>query len=91
MEIKLVKLPCEQFLQALEIYCSLFRVKQVGEKRAKIQNPLKNFQRQLLKHVFALEIKVVKFQEISRFPRLFKIYLQYFQFRTVNHIYLLTK
>ena len=38
---KLEQLPCEQFLQAFEIYRALLRAKQVGEKRAKIQNPVK--------------------------------------------------
>ena len=35
---QLEQLPCEQFLQAFEIYRALLRAKQVGEKRAKIQN-----------------------------------------------------
>ena len=34
-------LPCEQFLQAFEIYRALLRAKEVGEKRAKIQKPEK--------------------------------------------------
>ena len=34
-------MPCEQFLQAFEIYRTLLRVKQLGEKRAKIQKPEK--------------------------------------------------
>ena len=36
---KLEQLPCEQFLQAFEIYSTLLRAKQVGEKCGKIQNP----------------------------------------------------
>ena len=40
-KIKLEQLPCEQFLQAFEIYRALLRAKQVEEKRAKIQNPEK--------------------------------------------------
>ena len=38
---KLEKLPCEQSLQAFEIYCALLRAKQVGEKRGKIKKPVK--------------------------------------------------
>ena len=38
---KLEKLPCEQFLQVFEISRSFLRAKQVGEKRGKIQNPVK--------------------------------------------------
>ena len=38
---KLEQLPCEQFLQAFEIYRALLRAKQVGEKCGKIQNPVK--------------------------------------------------
>ena len=41
MNVKLEQLPFEQFLQAFEIYRALLRVKQVGEKRAKILNPVK--------------------------------------------------
>ena len=41
-KVKLVQLPCEQFLQAFEIYRALLRAKQLGEKRAKIKNPVKN-------------------------------------------------
>ena len=40
-KVILEQLPCEQFLQAFEIYRALLRAKQVGEKRAKIQNPEK--------------------------------------------------
>ena len=40
MKVGLEQLPCEQFLQAFEIYRALVRTKQVGEKRAKIQNPV---------------------------------------------------
>ena len=40
MKAKLEQLPCEHFLQAFEIYHALLRAKQVGEKRAKIQNPV---------------------------------------------------
>ena len=40
MKVKLEQLPCEHFLQAFEI-SALLCVKQVGEKRAKIQNPVK--------------------------------------------------
>ena len=40
VKVKLEQLPCEQFLQAFEIYHALFRAKQVGEQRAKIQNPV---------------------------------------------------
>ena len=39
--MKLERLPCEQFLQAFEIYRALFCAEQVGEKRVKIQNPVK--------------------------------------------------
>ena len=39
---KLEELPCEQFLQGFEIFCSFVRAKQVGQKRAKIQNSLKS-------------------------------------------------
>ena len=38
---KLEELPCEQFLQGFEISRSFVRAKQVGQKRAKIQNPVK--------------------------------------------------
>ena len=38
---KLEQLPCEHFLQAFEIYRALLRAKQVGEKRGKIQKPVK--------------------------------------------------
>ena len=38
---QLEQLPCEQFLQAFEIYCALLRAKQVREKHGKIQNPVK--------------------------------------------------
>ena len=38
---KLEQLTCEQFLQAFEIYRALLRAKQLGEKRVKIQNPVK--------------------------------------------------
>ena len=38
---KLEQLPCEHFLQAFGIYRALLRAKQVGEKCAKIQNPVK--------------------------------------------------
>ena len=38
---KLEQLPCEQFLQVFEISRSFLRAKQVGEKRGKIQNPVK--------------------------------------------------
>ena len=38
---KIEQLPCEQCLQAFEIYRALLRAKQVGEKRGKIQNPVK--------------------------------------------------
>ena len=41
VKVKLEQLPCEQFLQAFKIYCALLCAKQVGEKRAKIQNPVK--------------------------------------------------
>ena len=41
MKVKLEQLPCERVLQAFEIYRALLRSKQVGEKRAKIQNPEK--------------------------------------------------
>ena len=41
VKVKLEQLPCEQFLQAFEIYRNFLRAKQVGEKRAKIQNPVK--------------------------------------------------
>ena len=41
MKEKLKRLPCEQFLQAFEIYRALFRAKQVEEKRGKIQKPVK--------------------------------------------------
>ena len=42
MKVELEQLSCEQFLQAFEVYRALFRAKQVGEKRTKIQNPEKN-------------------------------------------------
>ena len=38
---KLEQLPCEQFLQAFEIYHALLRAKHVGENRGKIQNHVK--------------------------------------------------
>ena len=38
---KLDQLPCDQFLQVLEISRSFLRAKQVGEKRGRIQNPVK--------------------------------------------------
>ena len=41
MKEKLEQLPCEQFLQAFEISRSFLHAKQVGEKRGKIQNPVK--------------------------------------------------
>ena len=41
MKEKLEQLPCEQFLQVFEIFRSFLRAKQVGEKRGKIQNPVK--------------------------------------------------
>ena len=41
VKIKLEQLPWEQFLQAFEIYRALLCAKQEGEKRAKIQNPVK--------------------------------------------------
>ena len=45
---KIEQLPCEQFLQAFEIYRALLRAKKVREKRGKIQNPVKLLTRQLL-------------------------------------------
>ena len=42
MKVKLEQLPCEQFLQAFEIYRALLRAKQVGEKRGIVQKPVKN-------------------------------------------------
>ena len=47
MKVKLEQLPCEQLLLTFEIYRPLLRAKQVGEKRAKIQNPEKSLTRQL--------------------------------------------
>ena len=41
-KVKLEQLPCEQFSQAFEICRALLRAKQVEEKRAKIQNPVKS-------------------------------------------------
>ena len=41
MKFKSEQLPCDNFLQAFEIYRALLRAKQVGETRAKIQNPVK--------------------------------------------------
>ena len=41
MKVRLEQLPCQQFLQAFEIYHALLRAKQVGEKRTKSQNPVK--------------------------------------------------
>ena len=38
VKVKLEQLPCEQFLQAFEIYRALLRAKQVGEKSCKIRS-----------------------------------------------------
>ena len=40
-KVKLEQRPCEQFLRAFKNYRALLRSKQVGEKRGKIQNPVK--------------------------------------------------
>ena len=42
MKVVLEKLYWEQFLQAFDVYRALLRAKQVGEKHANIQNPVKN-------------------------------------------------
>ena len=41
MKEKLEQLPCEQFLQVFETSRAVLCAKQVGEKRGKIQKPVK--------------------------------------------------
>ena len=52
VKIESEQLPCEQFLQAFEIYRALLCAKQVGEKCAKIQNPVKSLTRRFFLFYF---------------------------------------
>ena len=51
---KLEELPCEQFLQGFEISRFFVRAKQVGQKRAKIQNPVKSAHKAVVLNLISL-------------------------------------
>ena len=63
MKEKLKQLPCEQFLQAFEIHRALLRAKQVGEKRAKIQNPVK------IANNFSFPLVIRISSKVGRWPK----------------------
>ena len=53
-------MPCEQFLQAFEIYRALLRAKQVEEKRGKLQNAGKIVHMQLILNFIFLLLENMK-------------------------------
>ena len=48
------QLPCEQFLQQIEISRTFLRAKQVGEKRGRIQFVVKNAHKAVILILFSL-------------------------------------
>ena len=62
---KLEQLPCEQFLQVFEISHSFLRAKQVGEKRGKIQNPVKIAHKAAVLFFLSLQDSLIQKAELS--------------------------